>query len=270
MSPNLYVTNTHKINPESVAMAESCSKVLKVPFIPRNKRPLNALCPEGEEAGFLVVSKNLELSLIYKGFELFFHPSMSKVRIKALQKGQNDPMLTAMDACPGDSVLDCTLGLGSDAIVASFAVGASGRVVGLESVPVIALIVRHGLQHYRDKNERINEAMRRIEVINADYLNYLKTLPDNSFDIVYFDPMFRKPMQKSSSMKPLRRWVNGDPLSMEAVNEAVRVATKRVVMKEGSSSGEFARLGFKNIVGGKHSPIAFGFIITGKGEKAAL
>lgn len=260
MAPKLYVTTAHKYDAASESLARQCSEILGVPYIPRLRRPLEEIVEQDVETGFLIISKNLELTLFYQGHEFFFHPSMSKVRIKGLKKGQQDPMLTAMKVGTGDRILDCTLGLGSDAIVASFAVGEKGKVVGVESVPVIALITKYGFKHYQDKSNLINQLIRPIEVVNCDYLDYLRTLPDNSFDVVYFDPMFRNPLRRSNSMEPMRAWANPAPLSREAVREALRVASKRVVMKENSISDEFDKLGFSEVIGGKYSPVSYGII----------
>lgn len=41
-------------------------------------------------------------------------------------------MLRAAGLSEGDTFLDCTLGLGSDAIIASMAVGETGSVIGIE------------------------------------------------------------------------------------------------------------------------------------------
>lgn len=101
--------------------------------------------------------------------------------------------------------------------------------------------------------------MRRIEVRHSHHLDYLKSLPDRSVDIVYFDPMFREPIAESASIHPLRHYANGEPLEMESVREAVRVARKTVVMKEARSSGEFERLGFTLPERGK-SKITYGVI----------
>jgi hypothetical protein len=69
-------------------------------------------------------------------------------------------------------------------------------------------------------------------------------LPDRSVDIVYFDPMFRRPVLSSSALRPLRSQAEERPLSEAAVREAVRVARRRVVLKDHRDSGEFERLGF--------------------------
>ena len=78
----------------------------------------------------------------------------------------------------------------------------------------------------------MHAALRRIKVVNADYLDFLKRQPDKSFDSIYFDPMFRYPLTDSKNINPLRSVADHRPLSEEAVAEARRVARHRVVMKE--------------------------------------
>ena len=41
--------------------------------------------------------------------------------------------------------------------------------------------------------------MDNITVINQDYLSFLKEQEDNSFDVIYFDPMFRHTLTDSKS-----------------------------------------------------------------------
>lgn len=179
-----------------------------------------------------------------KGNRFAFHPNMSALRIKQLQNGQKDLMVECSNMMEGDSVLDCTLGMGADAIVSSFVVGRKGKVVALESQAVIAAIVEHGLKTYETDRKELKRAMRAITVIHTDYREYLPKLADNSFDIVLFDPMFRETIEKSVAMQQLKPLANPNPINEEALQEAVRVARKRVLMKERRGSPEFKRLGF--------------------------
>lgn len=169
-------------------------------------------------------------------------------------------MIKALDIKPGDAVLDCTLGIGSDAIVISY-MNNGGEITGIEFSPVISLIVREGLSEYRDDVDAgLVQAMRRIRVICADYNDYLKNQPDRSVDVIYFDPMFRVPHKKSCAIGALRPLANRSPLSGDTLREAARVARRRVVVKEAGNSPEFARLGIDNISGGRYSPVAYGII----------
>lgn len=190
---------------------------------------------------------------------LYFHPSMAFVRVKRLRRGETDPLIQLSGCREGDSIIDCTAGLASDSLVFSYAAGASGSVIAIESEPVLCALVREGLAGYETGLEDVDAAMRRIVMRCVNHLDYLKALPDKSADIVYFDPMFRQPIKESSSMEPLRSIANMDALTSEVVEQAVRVARKSVILKEHQSSGEFARLGFER----RHvntSKIAYGVI----------
>ncbi|MGM0882691.1 MAG: class I SAM-dependent methyltransferase [Bacillota bacterium] len=190
---------------------------------------------------------------------LYFHPSMAFVRVKRLRRGETDPLIQLSGCREGDSIIDCTAGLASDSLVFSYAAGASGSVIAIESEPVLCALVREGLAGYETGLDDVDAAMRRIVMRCVNHLDYLEALPDKSADIVYFDPMFRRPIKESSSMEPLRSIANMDALSSEVVGQAVRVARKCVILKEHQSSGEFARLGFER----RHvntSKIAYGVI----------
>lgn len=170
-------------------------------------------------------------------------------------------MVTCSGMELGDLVLDCTMGMGADAIVASFAVGEQGKVIALESQPVIATLVEQGLTSYQTKLQACNQAMRRIQVIQTDYQSFLKAQPDQSFDIVIFDPMFRETVHSSAAMQVLKPLANPYPVDTASVVEAVRVARKAVLLKERVCSKEFARLGFEVVKKSSHH--AWGIIRQG-------
>lgn len=257
----ILVTTSHRTTLELIQKAQAISQRLGTSYIPRADQNLEQIMAQGTEL-VLVVAKN-GLTLAGPEGEHFFHPNMAKVRIKSLINGNNDQMVNAMTLSPGDSVLDCTLGLGADALVAGYQVGPLGKVTGLEKVPVLALILEDGLVNYPVKAEYIKEAMNRITVINIGYEDYLPQCPDQSFDVVYFDPMFRVPQEKTSAFVPMRQLVDATPLNQKAIQEGIRVARKRVVLKERRQSKEFARLGFEQVMGGKYSSLAYGIIETG-------
>ncbi|OKP66174.1 SAM-dependent methyltransferase [Paenibacillus helianthi] len=177
-----------------------------------------------------------------------FHPSMGFVRAKRIIRGEHDPMLEAAGMVPGDSVLDCTAGLGSDSLLFAVHGGEESMVTALESsLPLCALLLE-GMSHYVSGQEKVNAALRRVRVVHSDHLAYLREQPDHSIDIVYFDPMFRVPLTDSAAISPLRQFANAAALSPESVAEAVRVARKTVLLKEKALSGEFSRLGFTELL----------------------
>lgn len=253
------VTTSLRPDEQLAKRAQSIAQSLGVSYINRGNYSIESITAGAGVKGLIIVSKG-RLSYISDCGELFFHPGISIMRINNLKNGKTDPMIEAMGLKRGDTVLDCTLGLGSDAVVASYVTGSEGRVVGLEISPVLAFLVKRGLCDYKCPVEDITAAMRRIEVVNVDHREYLFKVPPQSYDIVYFDPMFRRPIKKSPSINAVRWVANRDPIEPEVVDRAVKVARKRVVMKERRASGEFERLGFKFVVGGKSSPVAYGVI----------
>jgi len=253
------VTTTLRENPALTSRAKQLGTFLSIPFLARKNRGIGKIIAAGDLEGIIVVGNN-RLSYVYPGGELFFHPGMAKMRINEILRGKTDQMIKAMNLLPGDSVIDCTLGLASDAIVASFVSG-RGKITGLEHSPVISLIVKEGLASYDgDIKPHVKQAMKKIEVICTDYNDYLKSRPDNAADIIYFDPMFRVPEYKSTGISGIRPLADNRPVSASALREALRVARKRVVLKEAKGSGEFSRLGISIISGGKNAPVAYGII----------
>jgi len=248
-----------------VEIAHNIAEQLQLPFIVRGKNSLEAIKQIYQVDSLIVITKNGPVAQT-PGGDFFFHLNMAELRIKNLINGKHDHMISAMGLSPGMSVLDCTLGLATDAIVASFITGTCGTIVGLETSPVISLITRYGLQNFFSGNDSIDQAMRRISVKNDNYHEYLPKLPENSFDIVFFDPMFRRPIQNSSNLKPLRYLADNRPLTVEAIYEAKRIAKQRVIIKETHSSSEFNRLGITTVLGGKYSSIQYGILEAAGGN----
>ena len=187
-----------------------------------------------------------------------YHPGMAEIRVQQLLRGAPDHLVRALDLHPGARVLDCTLGLASDAAVAACVAGPTGRVVGLEASLLLHFAVQHGLAHYECKTPLLTAALRRVEAVHAVAAEYLATCAPNSFDVVYFDPMFRHPVQGSKAMEALRPLSLEEPLARSTVELALKVAP-RVVSKE-RIEYLLAEYGCQEYVGGKYSRIKFGII----------
>lgn len=206
--------------------------------------------------------------------KLSFHPSMALIRLINLLRGGSDRYLEATQLKAGDSLIDATLGFGTDALIGAWAVGEKGNVLAIEQSPILAAVVYDGLNHFaeiipkaknKDKQDTwaaLARASRRIEVRWGEHREYLKHIPSRSVDVVYFDPMFRHTCKQSDSILPLHRWSDHNPLDYEAVLEACRVARNRVVLKERKDSLEFRRLGFDILRGGRYSPVDYGVILV--------
>jgi hypothetical protein len=255
----LVSTSLHP-DPKLLKQAEQLSVKYGGRLVPRRKRSVGELRDlDGEQPVLLATRSGLRL-YSEDARPLFFHPGMAAIRVQRLHAGDADPLVTATAVEPGDTVLDCTAGLASDAIVLACAAGEMGRVTALESEPLIYCLLEDGLARYIAEQDEITEAMRRIRLVGREHTDYLRSLPDNSFGIVCFDPMFRRPITESASMSVLRAAANPAPVSRDAIREAIRVARKRVVLKEHRGSREFDRLGF-TVYRRSKSKIAYGVII---------
>ena len=230
---------------QSVARAKMIAEETGTDYVRRAGRSLEELKVRYGQRDILVILENAIRLRGETGQIMEFHPSMSFVRAKRVYRGESDPMLRVAKVQPGDTIVDCTAGLGADSIMFAVGAGTTGRVISMESSFPLYMLLKAGLQSYQVSVEAFNEALRRIEVRHTDHLTGLRTLADQSVDIVYFDPMFRDPTLESASLSPLRSYANGAALSLEAISEARRVARKAVVLKEKRDSGEFERLGFK-------------------------
>lgn len=237
--------------------AREIAQSLGLNFYTRGDTQLTSLLEKNNLSALLVIGKG-EQYIYSAGGKLFFHPSMANLRIKNLQKGAADNLVTAMELVPSMSVLDCTLGLGSDALVISSVVGSAGTIVGLEANPLIHFIISAGLKTYSQKD--LQEICTRISSHNINAHDYLAATAAKSFDIVYFDPMFTIPITKSCNIEPLRLLACYDQIDQKLLSLAKNVARKKVVIKEHSSSQLCISLGIDKMVGGKYSKIKYGVL----------
>ncbi|WP_239389561.1 class I SAM-dependent methyltransferase [Sporosarcina sp. ACRSM] len=238
---NMIITTGGRPDKHSEMLAMEAVKALDSPFVERNKRSVFRL-QEEYRADVLVAGKN-RFELYRLGMEepFFFHPNSAAFRLKRLAKGERDPMVEAAALREGDSFLDCTLGLASDSIVASAVVGDSGKVLGIEADAAVAFITGRGLQSFSTNSEQLCNSMSRIAVIPSVAIDYLHTQPDASWDIVYIDPMFHRPIEESSNFTPLRKAGVHGMLSQAWMEQAMRVCKRRVVVKDRFDSHVFDR-----------------------------
>ncbi|PKU51257.1 MULTISPECIES: class I SAM-dependent methyltransferase [Lysinibacillus] len=241
------VTTAGRPDEVSMALAAFACQILGATFEPRKKRSVRKISQE-LQAHVVVAGKNRYEYYAYEAQEpFFFHPNSAAFRLKRVARGEAEPFLEAAQLQQGDSVLDCTLGLAADAMLAAYIVGETGRVVGLEANPNVAFIVSRGTQTYDTSELPLTACMRRIEVVQAEAIAYLKTLPDKDFDVVYMDPMFEEVIEEANNFQALRLAGEHVTLTDEWVYEAKRVAKKRVVLKAHFRSEWFAQYGFQQL-----------------------
>ncbi len=243
----LAVTTPLHPTPAEVEAALRAADRYGLRYVARGSRALSrALAEVGAEAG-LVLSRTRAV-LAAGGAEHAWSPGLGTLRLKRLldvRAGRrraddptiHDPFLEAAGIRPGDAVLDCTCGLGADALVAAGAAGPGGRVVGLESSPALAAWTGEGMRRH------LAEASRRVEVLHADHGEWLARAGSGSFDVVVFDPMFRHARAEPAGFEVVRKLSDPRPLAPEALAEARRVARRWVVVKDGAPGWDLARLG---------------------------
>jgi len=244
---NLIITTSLSPIDSLEVTARSLSQRLGIPYVERRNRSLREVT--GSNAGAIVVESS-GISLRLGGSVFRFHPNMAKLRVSQLIKGGRDRLVEVMELSPGDRVLDCTCGLAADAIVASFVVTQSGLVHALEVSPVLYEIVSQGLSTYADPFKELVDAMRRVQVFNVSYSDYLRRASDNEYDVVYFDPMFEQTYESSKGLEIVRILGKPDTPSCDDIAEAVRVAKRLVVMKDRTKGTRLYELGFDVVSAG--------------------
>jgi hypothetical protein len=237
----LAITTPLRPSPAEEAEARAAAARHGLAYVRRGNRPAARVAEEAGVDALLVLTPRA--AVLADGREARrWSAGMGALRAKRLRRGTEDPtardpFLDAAGLAEGDQVLDCTVGLGADALVAAEAVGPRGRVVGVEASPALAAWVAEGLRRLP------LEAAARIEIRAGGHAPVLAALPERSFDVVLFDPMFRHARAGPAAFDLVRRLADARPLSAEALARARRVARRWVVVKDGAPGWDLARLG---------------------------
>lgn len=256
---SVVITTGGRPDERSVQLAAKARQILGYPVVERSKRSVSRM-QQQYEADVLVAGKNrFELYRVGMEEPFFFHPNSAAFRLKRLLKGETDPLIEAAQLQAGDRFLDCTLGLASDSIIASFITGDNGQVTGVEADPDVAFITAKGLRTFPTDSVQLAEAMGRIEVKHSEAVDFLRQQDDSSWDIVYIDPMFHAPIVESSNFAPLRQVGVHYSLHDEWVGQALRVSKRRVVVKDHFDSPVFERFTMNRIIR-PNTKFHFGFI----------
>lgn len=249
---SLAVTTSTKVDDAQVREARDVAARWGLPFLPRRSR--EGIAPWlGTKAQALLVVGGDGVTLWEPEGSFGFHAGMAHLRRMRLREGEPDTFVRVAELRPGDAVLDCTLGLAQDALVASLAVGPTGRVVGLERSLALCAVAGEGLRRY----ERGPDSCA-VEVLHTDAREHLKSLPSQSFDVVFFDPMFAKPKKAQPAFEVLRRFAEHAPLMAETLEEGRRVARRWVVVKGARYTDDLRKLGLATEPGSRFSDVAWG------------
>ncbi|WAH35323.1 class I SAM-dependent methyltransferase [Alicyclobacillus dauci] len=252
LSPHLDVTHLQAVattprnrTPADVGLAQELAKWFSVPYVARDDRSLAQMFTDTGAEVMIIAGQPVKLLHRDATHPLFFHPSMAAQRIERMARGEEDRLLRVADVRRGDTVVDATMGLGSDALVFAHGVGIAGKVIGCEQSPLVARLLT-AMQWV--PNAYYGEAvdlLKRVTIIAEHHLQWLSKQPADSVDIVYFDPMFRSPAEESAGLAPLRSFAVAEPLRAESVAQAKRVARRCVVVRERPFSGVFQMYGLK-------------------------
>ena len=137
------------------------------------------------------------------GPPLRLHAGIAAKRLRnAGAAGFQDSLLAACELRAGEVVIDATAGLLGDALVAAHAVGPGGRVVAMESIPLLHAVTSGSPSTLGDA--RADEALGRVSVLLGDHTALLRSMPDESADVVFFDVMFREPSKAKTLPRYLR------------------------------------------------------------------
>jgi hypothetical protein len=251
----LVVTTPLRPSSEEERLALEAALRWDLPFSARSRRPVTRVVEAAGTDGALVLSEARAV-LATNGDEKAWSPGMGILRMKRVLERRSgrvdptthDPFVEAAGLQPGDTVLDCTAGLGADALVSAAAVGPRGKVLGLESSRALAAWAGEGLRRLPD------EPARRVELACADHAAWLDAAPERSFDVIVFDPMFRHARAEPGGFDVVRRLADARPLSPAALARARRVARRWVVVKDGAPGWDLARLGLTPLPSARGAP----------------
>ena len=243
------------------AEAESLAARCGLRCVPRAGRALHEVLAEAGEAPVLVLAARR--ADLYEGGKSFRATAgMAFLRVLRARKAQPDPLVKAAGLRPGDRVLDATLGLGGDALVAA---AAGAQVVGLEANGLLAAFTSAALERLPGHGR---EPASRIEVRHADHRAVLRDAPAGAFDVVLLDPMFRRAGDAGPLFALLRAHAEHAPLTRETLEQARRVARRGVLVKDAFPGHELRRLGLVPLPARRSATICFAWLPSTSSSQA--
>ncbi|MEZ5523826.1 MAG: class I SAM-dependent methyltransferase [Pseudomonadales bacterium] len=150
-------------------------------------------------------------------------------------------------------VLDATAGLGRDAFVLA-SLGCQVKMI--ERSPVVNLLLRDAIQRGQ-ADPYTADVVARMQLIEADAVDYLAShAAELRPEVVYLDPMFPE-RSKSASVKKemqiLQQLLGADLDTVQLFEQALRVATDRVVVKRPRIAPLISEMKPHHVVEGKAS-----------------
>lgn len=252
------ITTIPKPIEQNIAQAREIAEKFSIPFFER-KESCKKCMEENNLDGLIVCGK--ELFLKTKDGEYKFHLGMAKLRLLQLKRGNVDRLCKLIPESVS-TFLDCTFGQGNDSIVVSGFLGEKSKIISLEKSKALYIIGKYGIKKISETDE-YQDILKRIELKNEDFFTYLKKAESKSIDVVYFDTMFKHPVKSEKNHREaFRKCACYDKLTKEILDESIRVAKKRVIIKERPFSIIFRKYNFSYIDTKKGQSVAYGVIET--------
>ena len=168
---------------------------------------------------------------------------MAQLRLIAYDRGETDHLVEALGPKRYHSFLDCTAGLGSDSLVVAYAKRSCKKMVALEGNPLLAYITNYGLRHFVHENDTVTAALRRIQVCAVRFETFLQRAKDDSFDVVYFDPMFEVPVTESPQFFKLARPFSGKRFYRSNITRSETCSQRKSYCKRTTIQFDFSNYG---------------------------
>lgn len=237
----------------SPAEADDLARRFGLEARPRDGRPLHEILAEAEGRPVLVLGE--KRADLYDG-NLAWRASagLAFLRLLRARHGPPDPLVAAADLKAGERVLDATLGLAGDALLAAQATNTT--VVGLEQSGLLGAFTQAGLTRLPGHGREPGSL---IDVRHQDHRSFLKAQQTGSFDVVLLDPMFRIKGDAGPLFDLLRAHADHAELTKETLTEARRVARRGVLVKDHARGAELQRLGLTPRLSRRMAVIAFGW-----------
>lgn len=147
-------------------------------------------------------------------------------------RGQSIAKAVGLKGGKTPSVVDATAGLGRDAFVLA---SLGCHVTLLERSEDVYALLEDGLRRATEDSEIGPWISERMQLIHADAIGWMNQLAEEDFpDVVYLDPMFphkQKSALVKKEMRLFQKLLGFDDSADELLEAALRIATKRVVVK---------------------------------------
>lgn len=232
---NFVVTTNVNVTDSLKDKAKELAQYFNVNYLERRKLTIKEIISKYENV--LVVYKDNLIFVDKDNNKLFFHLDTAMIRIK----NNNEPLLEIIDE-KEQEVLDITMGLGRDSVVLSYY---GHNVTSLEENKIIYFLVKDGLENFETGIDKLDKSLRKIKTYNSNNLDFLKNCKDNSYDVVYADPMFSIKIKDSTNLSTLDRLASYDGISEELFKEMIRVARKKVIIKAHNLDKIFEKFNLK-------------------------